>query len=181
MPPPTIPSNLPTILSSLRSSIFGSFSNPTGSRTGAKYLRRRLVGPSLLRYYPKSLNLSALNAATPYNRYANWEGFNPATFQQISTARAGSQGQVEKWGEMTWRSSGMQKIGAVTEEGWKEVERVKGAGWVDDARERVRAEEVMMRKRAGKGPPKKGEWVRAGLRVSLTRVGQGKRSQMKKR
>jgi hypothetical protein len=75
----------------------------------------------------------------------------------------------------------MQKIGAVTEEGWKEVERVKGAGWVDDARERVRAEEVMMRKRAGKGPPKKGEWVRAGLRVSLTRVGQGKRSQMKKR
>jgi len=54
----------------------------------------------------------------------------------------------------------------VVEAGWVEVGRIAGAGWLDDAKERTRREEVALSKESGRGPPKKG---------------QGKRSQMKKR
>ncbi|KAH7106187.1 mitochondrial ribosomal subunit S27-domain-containing protein [Auriculariales sp. MPI-PUGE-AT-0066] len=38
----------------LRASIFQTAFNPTNARTGAKYLKRRLRGPSMLQYYPKA-------------------------------------------------------------------------------------------------------------------------------
>jgi small subunit ribosomal protein S33 len=38
---------------------------PGGERTGAKVLRPRLVGPSMLRYYPANLNLSSLSSVVP--------------------------------------------------------------------------------------------------------------------
>jgi hypothetical protein len=151
-----IPSNLPNILSSLRSSIFQTLSNPTSARTGSKYLRRRLVGPSLIKYYPKLPSLRVLNSATPFNPYANWEGLPAGLFQQRAVAKDGTPGQTDKWGEMSWRSREQMLVDPV-EKGWQEVTRVRGAGWVDDARERLRAEEVQVKRAAGKGPPKKGE------------------------
>lgn len=45
-------------LTKLRCSIFETSYNPTGVRTGAKYLRQRLRGPSMVAYYPKQLSLA---------------------------------------------------------------------------------------------------------------------------
>ncbi|KAH9017664.1 hypothetical protein EDB84DRAFT_680629 [Lactarius hengduanensis] len=45
-------------LARLRSVIFQTSYNPTSQRTGAKYLKRRLRGPSMMDYYPQhSLSL----------------------------------------------------------------------------------------------------------------------------
>lgn len=40
-------------LTKLRCSIFQTAYNPTSSRSGAKYLRARLRGPSMVKYYPQ--------------------------------------------------------------------------------------------------------------------------------
>ncbi|KAI0062153.1 hypothetical protein BV25DRAFT_1916427 [Artomyces pyxidatus] len=52
-------------LTRLRSSIFQTSYNPTSMRTGAKYLRRRLQGPSMMQYYPLEVDFAALNRANP--------------------------------------------------------------------------------------------------------------------
>ena len=44
-------------LAKARSSIFQTAYNPTSVRTGAKYLRERLRGPSMVNYYPKDINI----------------------------------------------------------------------------------------------------------------------------
>lgn len=44
-----------------RSAIFQTSFNPTSVRTGAKYLRARLRGPSMVQYYPPQLSISRLN------------------------------------------------------------------------------------------------------------------------
>ncbi|KAG8709452.1 hypothetical protein FRC08_018325 [Ceratobasidium sp. 394] len=49
----------------LRCSIFGTSYNPTSIRTGAKYLRARLKGPSMLRYYPEPLSFKQINNMFP--------------------------------------------------------------------------------------------------------------------
>jgi len=49
-----------TALLKLRSSIFQTAWNPTGIRTGAKYVRRKLVGPAMASYYPTRINLSRI-------------------------------------------------------------------------------------------------------------------------
>ncbi|KAI0261789.1 mitochondrial ribosomal subunit S27-domain-containing protein [Gloeopeniophorella convolvens] len=54
------PSRLAT-LTRLRSVIFQTSYNPTSQRTGAKYLKRRLRGPSMMDYYPTQLSISAIN------------------------------------------------------------------------------------------------------------------------
>jgi small subunit ribosomal protein S33 len=48
-------------LTRLRSVIFQTSYNPTSQRTGAKYLKRRLRGPSMIDYYPQQLSISAIN------------------------------------------------------------------------------------------------------------------------
>jgi len=52
-------------LACLRSTIFQSSYNPTSQRTGAKYLKRRLRGPSMIEYYPNQLSIAALNKEFP--------------------------------------------------------------------------------------------------------------------
>jgi len=54
-----IPSRLAQ-LTRLRCGIFQTSYNPTGVRTGAKYLRARLRGPSMVEYYPPKLSLTYL-------------------------------------------------------------------------------------------------------------------------
>lgn len=58
------PSRLAT-LARLRSTIFQSSYNPTSQRTGAKYLKRRLRGPSMIEYYPNQLSIATLNKEFP--------------------------------------------------------------------------------------------------------------------
>jgi small subunit ribosomal protein S33 len=47
-------------LKALQCALFQTAYNPTSARTGAKYLRARLRGPALVRYYPKTLRLADL-------------------------------------------------------------------------------------------------------------------------
>ncbi|KAH9961012.1 mitochondrial ribosomal subunit S27-domain-containing protein [Russula dissimulans] len=48
-------------LTRLRSVVFQTSYNPTSQRTGAKYLKRRLRGPSMVEYYPTQLSISSIN------------------------------------------------------------------------------------------------------------------------
>jgi len=50
------PSRLAALLKA-RCTVFQTAYNPTSTRTGAKYLRARLRGPSMVNYYPKDINL----------------------------------------------------------------------------------------------------------------------------
>ncbi|KAF8626212.1 hypothetical protein AX15_004902 [Amanita polypyramis BW_CC] len=52
-------------LTRLRCAVFQTSYNPTSIRTGAKYLRKRLRGPSMVRYYPQELNLSQIARQYP--------------------------------------------------------------------------------------------------------------------
>ena len=52
-------------LTKLRCSIFQTSYNPTSVRTGAKYLRARLRGPSMINYYPLPLSIAELNRMAP--------------------------------------------------------------------------------------------------------------------
>ncbi|KAI5117407.1 hypothetical protein M0805_004629 [Coniferiporia weirii] len=56
-----------TALKRLRCSIFQTTYNPNSLRTGAKYLRARLRGPSLVEYYPprEEMSIGQLNKAYP--------------------------------------------------------------------------------------------------------------------
>jgi small subunit ribosomal protein S33 len=47
-------------LKQLQCSIFQTSYNPTSMRTGAKYLRARLRGPSMAAYYPEILNITEM-------------------------------------------------------------------------------------------------------------------------
>lgn len=59
--------------------------------------------------------------------------------------------------KVRWANQGiMLDRNRMTEAGFTEVERIRGAGWVDDAKERVRREEVELNRSMGRGPPKKG-------------------------
>lgn len=52
-------------LDRLRASIFQTSYNPTGVRTGAKYLRNRLRGPSMVEYYPPEVDLAKIAREYP--------------------------------------------------------------------------------------------------------------------
>ncbi|KII89429.1 hypothetical protein PLICRDRAFT_175606 [Plicaturopsis crispa FD-325 SS-3] len=47
-------------LTKLRSEVFQTAFNPTSQRTGAKYLRARLRGPSMVKYYPEEVNVAKM-------------------------------------------------------------------------------------------------------------------------
>ena len=53
------PSRLAALVKT-RCTVFQTSYNPTSIRTGAKYLRARLRGPSMMNYYPPTLSLSSI-------------------------------------------------------------------------------------------------------------------------
>jgi small subunit ribosomal protein S33 len=116
-------------LQALQSSIFQTTHNPQNLRLGTKYLRRALRGPAVVAYYPGKVNVARLNRL-------------PA-FADFATPKRREDGSLIP----------------VVEDGFEECERVVGAGWLDDAKERVRRTEVAERKIKGRGPPKKGELI----------------------
>lgn len=60
-------------LTRLRCDVFSTLYNPLGLRTGAKYLRARLRGPSMVQYYPKQLSFKDLSRAMPELKLVNFE------------------------------------------------------------------------------------------------------------
>ncbi|WWC92876.1 uncharacterized protein L201_007838 [Kwoniella dendrophila CBS 6074] len=157
--------NLHNLLSSLRSPIFQTLSNPTSSRMGTKYLRKRLRGPSIATYYPQLTNpfpsISALNKIHPSNPFSGWQGNKLPS--ELITPESGK--IIMK--DVIWKNEGnMLRNSELVDEGFEEVSRKRGLGWLADSKEVKRSERVKLRKSAGKGPPKKGH---------------GRRSQMKKK
>ena len=145
--PPVIPRSLPSLLSSLRAPIFQTQHNPTNLRLGTKYLRGRLRSPSMINYYPTVPNLRRLNKQNPFNKYANWQGLKPERLLAETP---------ERWRGKPWAAKMLMGT-EVVENGFEEMERVQGAGWLWDEKEDARVKKVARRRRIGKGPPKKGE------------------------
>ncbi|KZO92330.1 hypothetical protein CALVIDRAFT_530156 [Calocera viscosa TUFC12733] len=49
-------------LTKLQCALFETSYNPTSARTGAKYLRARLRGPAMVRYYPQRIPIQLVRA-----------------------------------------------------------------------------------------------------------------------
>jgi small subunit ribosomal protein S33 len=60
-----IPPSRVASLTKLRCAIFQTSFNPSSTRTGAKYLKRRLQGPSMVAYYPEDFNIKTIAKAYP--------------------------------------------------------------------------------------------------------------------
>ncbi|KAF8196700.1 mitochondrial ribosomal subunit S27-domain-containing protein [Mycena galopus ATCC 62051] len=52
-------------LTRLRCEIFQTSYNPQNLRTGAKYLRKHLRGPAMVKYYPEVISLSSIAREYP--------------------------------------------------------------------------------------------------------------------
>ncbi|CAL1703312.1 unnamed protein product [Somion occarium] len=61
----TIAASRIAALNRLRCSIFQTSYNPQSIRTGAKYLRARLKGPSMINYYPPEVNMATFVKGFP--------------------------------------------------------------------------------------------------------------------
>lgn len=66
-----VPSRL-AVLNRLRCEIFQTSYNPTSVRTGAKYLRARLRGPSMVQYYPEELTVAKFNRMPGAFKIQDW-------------------------------------------------------------------------------------------------------------
>ncbi|KAG8853378.1 hypothetical protein FRB96_008168 [Tulasnella sp. 330] len=60
-------------LTRLRCDIFSTLYNPTGARTGAKYLRARLRGPAMVEYYPQQITFKEIDKKYPELKLINFE------------------------------------------------------------------------------------------------------------
>lgn len=60
-------------LTRLRCNIFSTLYNPTSARTGAKYLRARLRGPSLVNYYPQTVSFREIDKKYPELKLINFD------------------------------------------------------------------------------------------------------------
>ena len=78
----------------LRCSIFQTSYNPTSIRTGAKYLRARLRGPSMVKYYPKVISISKLIREFPELELVDEE--EEMRLQDIATRKARGKGPPKK-------------------------------------------------------------------------------------
>ena len=91
--PAVSPSRL-AALTRLRCSIFATAYNPTSQRTGAKYLRARLRGPSMMNYYPNVLKVSQVNKLFPELALVDEE--EEQRFADIEALKARGKGAPKK-------------------------------------------------------------------------------------
>jgi hypothetical protein len=145
--------NLTQLLSKLRAPIFNTMAVADNARTGTKYLRRRLRGPSILNYVlqPRMPSLRALNANVPHNQFYGWDGAARAD-GKASFHLPPSQVVAEGWEEVAT----LPKPGSQA----RPADDFKLSGWVEDGREFMRFEDVARKRKLGKGPPPKGEFRR---------------------
>lgn len=81
-------------LNRLRCSIFQTSYNPQSLRTGAKYLRARLRGPSMVNYYPEVPSIARLIKEFPD---IGWENHAELVrFQDIADRKARGKGAPKK-------------------------------------------------------------------------------------
>lgn len=81
-------------LKQLQCSIFQTSYNPNSLRTGAKYLRARLRGPSMMAYYPQSFDIAQIT-----RRYSELEMVNEdeeERFQDVLDRKRRGKGAPKK-------------------------------------------------------------------------------------
>ncbi|CCM04570.1 uncharacterized protein FIBRA_06751 [Fibroporia radiculosa] len=71
-------------LTRLRCAIFQTSYNPTSVRTGAKYLRARLRGPSMVEYYPEEVTVAKFNRMF----HGEWKIMNPDEENRLADIEA---------------------------------------------------------------------------------------------
>ncbi|KAF5372974.1 hypothetical protein D9758_001615 [Tetrapyrgos nigripes] len=81
-------------LNRLRCTVFQTIYNPTSIRTGAKYLRARLRGPSMMDYYPPVLNLSKV--AREYPELEIWNEDEEQRFRDVEDRKKRGKGAPKK-------------------------------------------------------------------------------------
>lgn len=82
------------VINRLRCSIFQTSYNPTSVRTGAKYLRARLRGPSMVKYYPEVPSIAQLIREFPE---IGWENHaEQVRLQDIADHKARGKGAPKK-------------------------------------------------------------------------------------
>ncbi|EIW71365.1 hypothetical protein TREMEDRAFT_56412 [Tremella mesenterica DSM 1558] len=151
------PSQLSSLLSSIRAPIFNTIHNPTNSRLGNKYLRRALRGPTMVEYSGQAMpSLKTLNSEGKQSPYAGWRvgWVGKKVIEVENVENPESEENMKNDNKILHPPPG-----EVKRESWSN-------GWLGDLDEHWRLEKVDYMKSRKKGPPKKG---------------QGKRSQMKKR
>ena len=158
-------------LEQIRHEIFQTTSNPQQQRTGAKYLRQRLVGPSMMQYYPPQISVSrilndpALIQQARRNLLANphipnaprpSNGIQIQTTAPPTTGGGGSTGGVSNQTILTGENTIIQRPSPAFEG--------TATGAIQDdflhlmkPHEIQRFIDVARRKAMGKGPPKKGK------------------------
>lgn len=192
-----------------QASIYGTSYNPTNARTGAKYLRRALKGQAMLRYIspspqsPQGRNSARIGKLLEDPRFEiqGRPRWNEAKYRSADAELKDEDKKVhpsalrrydrEAFARdvTTYRSSAANR-GDVPH-GFIEAEPSNERyDWLVDANELIRKSEAATRKIEGRGPPKKGELRRkysgAGFQADpsfsfLSLIGEGRRSQMKRR
>src|ERR1700722_9850369 len=84
-------------LNRLRCSIFQTSYNPTSIRTGAKYLRARLRGPTMVKYYPEAISIRKLMREFPELEMV--DELENQRLQDIEDLKARGKGAPKKSGE----------------------------------------------------------------------------------
>lgn len=151
-------------LLTLRSQIFSHAPPPPphapgGQRTGSKILSRRLVGPSMLSYYPMTLQMQSMRKFLPERP----QHMLPRKHQinnkkKAQAALANSSSKSEEMGEGQDAALADSNSAAASVEGdasdfWDGTEK----DLLMTLNERQRQVDVANKKRLGKGPPKKGK------------------------
>lgn len=143
-------------LATLRSRIFQTApppppSAPGGVRTGAKILKARLRGPSMLQYYNPRLKLSSVTKFNFGKDTRIVSNFDPTEDLNKELDEMYEEGDAER----PVVPPGPGPNGGVFTFGQLGVD-ARGVG-MEDIRETQRLMDVEARKARGKGPPKKGE------------------------
>ncbi|KXN91936.1 Mitochondrial 37S ribosomal protein S27 [Leucoagaricus sp. SymC.cos] len=94
-------------LTRARAEIFQTAFNPNSVRTGAKYLRRRLRGPSMLAYYPPTINLAKVVRRYPQLEMVNDD--EQMRLEDIEFLKKRGKGTPKKQGKGESRRAGKRR------------------------------------------------------------------------
>ncbi|CAO1627790.1 unnamed protein product [Jaminaea pallidilutea] len=157
-------------LLTLRSQIFSHAPPPPphapgGQRTGSKILSRRLVGPSMLSYYPMTLQMQSMRKFLPERPQHMLPRKHQINNKKKAQAALANSSKSEEVGEgqdaaLADSNSATASVEGDASDFWDGTEK----DLLMTLNERQRQVDVAYKKRLGKGPPKKGQGRRAALK-----------------
>ncbi|KAF8311571.1 hypothetical protein DL93DRAFT_2083017 [Clavulina sp. PMI_390] len=98
-----------------RSEIFQTAFNPKSLRTGAKYLRARLRGPSMVQYYPPRLSIPRVNGIIA-NNASLFRSLDPAGMEPVYFTDEVEEQRLADVAALQFRGKGKPKKARTPEE-----------------------------------------------------------------